>query len=239
MDTYGMTGNLVELNSHPGQRWTSSCYAGRTELEDRRGGKAQKSNGHNQSSADKEACNPVFPPIRPGKADYSIPGLFLACSLSLSLSFSFHCGRRTRSVIFRDVRSCYLTCSFQRLWRVGHYCNCVTFLFTSQWPHIWLELTVIHSTHSIIFHLLCWLSWMWSRGGIVFTCVERPEMPKDNLLIIWSGSKCGSDLPSLCMHSHAPLPLYVKQIVPFCTLRRALLCCQSRVTPAFTKIVHT
>lgn len=61
---------------------------GRTELEYRRGGKAQKSYGHNQSSADKEACNPVFPPIRPGKADYSIPGLFLACSLSPSLCHS-------------------------------------------------------------------------------------------------------------------------------------------------------
>lgn len=41
-------------------------------------GKAQKSYGHNQSSADKEACDPVFPPIRPGKADYSIPGLSLS-----------------------------------------------------------------------------------------------------------------------------------------------------------------
>ncbi len=123
--------SLGELNSHQavciteaGQKWSIT------------GGKAQKSYGHNQSSADKEACDPVFPPIRPGKADYSIPGL------SLSLSFSFYCGRRTRSVIFRDVRPCYLTCSFQRLWRLGHYCNCVTFLFTSQRPCIWLEMTI-------------------------------------------------------------------------------------------------
>lgn len=104
--------------------------------------KAQKSYGHNQSSADKEACDPVFPPIRPGKADYSIPGL------SLSLSSSFHCGRRTRSVIFRDVRPCYLTRSFQRLWTVGHYCNCVTSLFTS---HIWLEIFTVACYCNIVY----------------------------------------------------------------------------------------
>ncbi len=73
--------SLGELNSHQavciteaGQKWSIT------------GGKAQKSYGHNQSSADKEACDPVFPPIRPGKADYSIPGLFLALSLSHSPS---------------------------------------------------------------------------------------------------------------------------------------------------------
>lgn len=63
-----------QLLRRAGQKWSIT------------GGKAQKSYGHNQSSADKEACDPVFPPIRPGKADYSIPGLFLALSLSHSPS---------------------------------------------------------------------------------------------------------------------------------------------------------
>lgn len=88
MNTYSMTGKLGELNSHPGQRWSSGCYAGQERTGVSQGRKAQKSYGHNQSSTDKEACNPVFPPIRPGKADYSIPGLFLALSLPFSLCHS-------------------------------------------------------------------------------------------------------------------------------------------------------
>lgn len=87
MDTYSLTGGVGELNSHEAVCISEAAAVtqGRTEVEYHRG-KAQKSYGHNQSSADKEACDPVFPPIRPGKADYSIPGLFLALSLSHSPS---------------------------------------------------------------------------------------------------------------------------------------------------------
>lgn len=70
------------------------------------------------------------------------------------------------------------------------------------------------------------------ESEIVFTamCGEAREMHKDNLVLIWSGSKSGFPSllhTSLYMHNHALLPLYVKQIVPFCTLSTALLCCQS------------
>lgn len=67
-------------------------------------------------------------------------------------------------------------------------------------------------------------------------CGEAREMHKDNLLLILSGSKSGSPSllhTSLYMHNRALLPLYVKQIVPFCTLSTALLCCQSGIRHSF------
>lgn len=153
-NTYCLSGAFVELNSlhclwfclalswqqpRPGQPPLHQSRLGRAH--DRRkavvsgsrrgGGSFEKPESLSQCLGDRAPCVPVFPPIRPGKADYCTPPppkLSPSRSLSLSRSpctpltrtsspvlLSTDSRGREKLVILGAVWSHYLTCSFQHL----------------------------------------------------------------------------------------------------------------------------
>ena len=210
--------NLAEPSVRTGPSSKAACAHDRGETQYQGGGggwggekSSEKPERLSHSLGDRAPCVPVFPPIRPGKADYSTPPPTPSPSLPLSLALS-PCTRapgflstggrgRGKLVILGAALPRYLTCSFQHLEgkrRQASVGALVTFLSTPTiapafrleycCPSLGLERPLSPPLRPCLLGLSAWTTFstraLLSRNRMfTVVCGKTKEMSKPHLLL--------------------------------------------------------